>query len=78
MADLRWALPDAECWLVVPVDRLLPDRMFSVVQEHIDEDVGEIAAVADFTKIAGPGGLDPAERLGTRVDCPVAPELLRL
>ena len=64
VADLRWALPDAECWLVVPVDRLLPDRMFAVVQEHIDEDVGEIVAVADFTKIAGPGGLDPAERFG--------------
>jgi hypothetical protein len=78
VADLRWALPDVESWLVVPVDRLLPDRMFSVIQEHIDEDAGEVAAVADFTKIAGPGGLDPAERLATRVDCPVAPELLRL
>ena len=68
----------AECWLVVPVDRLLPDRMIAVVQEHVDDDAGEWMPVADAAKIAGPGGLDPPARLATRVDCPVAPELLRL
>jgi hypothetical protein len=77
-ADLRWSLGDAELWMVVPVDRLLPDRMLAVVQEHVDEDAGEWMPVADATKIAGPGGLDPPARLATRVDCPVAPELLRL
>jgi hypothetical protein len=77
-ADLRWSLGDAELWFVVPVDRLLPDRMLSVVREHVDEDAGEWVPVADASKIAGPGGLDPPARLATRVDCPVAPELLRL
>jgi hypothetical protein len=77
-ADLRWSLGDAELWLVVPVDRLLPDRMLTVVQEHVDEDAGEWMPVADAAKIAGPGGLDPPPRLATRLDCPVAPELLRL
>jgi hypothetical protein len=77
-SDLRWSLGDAELWLVVPVDRLLPDRMVAVVREHVGEDAGEWMRVADATKIAGPGGLDPPSRLATRLDCPVAPELLRL
>ena len=77
-ADLRWSLGDAELWLVVPVDRLLPDRMLGVVQEHVGEDAGEWMPVADVTKVAGPGGLDPPSASRTAVDCPVAPELLRL
>lgn len=78
VADLRWSLGDTELWLVVPVDRLLPDRMLAVVREHVDEDAGEWMPIADAAKIAGPGGLDPPPRLATRLDCPVAPELLRL
>jgi hypothetical protein len=77
-ANLRWALSDAETWLVVPIDRLLPDRMFAVVQENVGEDAGELLTVGEVDKIAGPGGLDPPARFATRVDCPVAPELLRL
>jgi hypothetical protein len=77
-ANLQWALSGAETWLVVPIDRLLPDRMFAVVQEHVGEDAGELLTVAEADKIAGPGGLDPPARFATRVDCPVAPELLRL
>jgi len=77
-ADLSWSLSEAELWLVVPIDRLLPDRMLAVVRDHVDEDAGEWMAVADAAKIAGPGGLDPPPRLATRLDCPVAPELLRL
>lgn len=77
-ADLRWALASAEHWLVVPIDRLLPDRLFTVLADHLPEDGGELVAVADLTRIAGPGGLDAPARLATRLDCPVAPELLRL
>jgi hypothetical protein len=29
-------------------------------------------------RIAGPAGLDPVDRFVARLDCPVAPELLRL
>ena len=77
-AALSWSLTDAELWLVVPVDRLLPDRMLAVVREHVDDHAGEWMQIADATKIAGPGGLDPPPRVATRLDCPVAPELLRL
>jgi hypothetical protein len=77
-ADLRWGLADAECWLVTPVDRLLPDRMFAALREHLGDEPAEFMAVAEATKVASPGGLDAPARLATRVDCPVAPELLRL
>lgn len=76
-ADLRVAVGGAECWLVVTVDRLLPERLFAVLGEHRD-DAGELMALSDATRLAGPGGLDTPERLATRIDCPVAPELLRL
>ena len=77
-ADLRWGLGEAALWLVAPVDRILPERMFGVVREHIGADDGEVLAIADADRVAGPGGLDSAERFVTRLDCPLAPELLRI
>ena len=77
-ADLVWGLPDAALWLVAPVDRILPARMFAVLRERLGEDDGEVFEVADAVRIAGPGGLDSAERFVTRLDCPLAPELLRI
>jgi hypothetical protein len=77
-AELVWGLPDAALWLVAPVDRILPARMFAVLRERLGEDDGEVFEVADAARIAGPGGLDSAERFVTRLDCPLAPELLRI
>jgi hypothetical protein len=77
-ADLAWGIGEAARWLVAPVDRILPERMFAVLRERVDEDDGEVMAVADATRVAGPGGLDSAERFVTRLECPMAPELLRL
>ena len=80
LADLRWGLPDAALWLVAPIDRILPERLLEVMQTGIDEtdsDAVEVVALGDVARIAGPGGLDSAERFVTRLDCPLAPELLR-
>jgi len=76
-ADLRWALEGTPLWLVVPVGRLLPDRLFAVLRGQIDEDT-ELVDVGDAKQVAGPWGLDEPARLGRHVDCPIAPELLRL
>jgi len=77
VADLRWGLPDAALWLVAPIDRILPERLFGVLHEGADEDRTEVVGLGEATRIAGPGGLDSAERFVTRLDCPLAPELLR-
>jgi hypothetical protein len=76
-ADLRWGLPGAALWLVAPVDRILPERLFAVVRERAGEDA-EVMAIAEAAQVAGPGGLDSPERFVTRLDCPLAPELLRI
>jgi hypothetical protein len=78
-ADLVWALGSTEWWLVVPVGRLLPDRLFAVLSEQATgaADV-EPFDVARVSQVAGPAGLDLPARLASRLDCPVAPELLRI
>jgi hypothetical protein len=78
VGDLCWGLPDAALWLVAPVDRILPERLAAVMRAHVDEQDAEVLAVADAARIAGPGGLDSAERFVARLDCPLAPELLRI
>jgi hypothetical protein len=79
--DLLWALPDtAACWLVVGTGRLLPPRLYDVLRAEArrrDPDVEELD-IAKVQQVAGPAGLEPPDRLVHRVDCPVAPELLRL
>jgi len=77
-ADLRRSLGSAAFWLVAPVDRLLPDRLLAVLRAHLGDDRGEWLDVAGVERIAGPAGLDPPARIAARIDCPVAPELLRL
>lgn len=76
-ADLRWGLAEADLWLVAPVDRILPERLFAALVERLPADEAEAMPVRDAAGIAGPGGLDSPERLVTRLDCPLAPELLR-
>jgi hypothetical protein len=78
--DLLWSLDRATLWLVVGTGRLLPQRLFDVLRaetERQDLDV-ETLEVARAAQVAGPGGLETPDRLVHRVDCPVAPELLRL
>lgn len=87
--ELRRSLPDAACWLVTPVDRLLPDALVAAVHDVVDATddpfadpsevvTGEWLAVAGVDRVAGPGGVEAPDRLARRVDCPVAPELTRL
>jgi hypothetical protein len=84
VADLRAELPDAEWWLVAPVDRILPERLLTTMQgaaTDLVEGPGtgvEPLALAEVARIAGPGGLDSPERFPRRLDCPAAPELQRL
>ncbi len=80
-ADLRWSIPDASVWLVAGVGRLLPDRLFGVARAEIERDLDPVVesfAVADAERVAGPAGLDPTDRVRSRLDCPDTPELHRL
>ena len=75
------ARPGLVVWLVAGVGRILPGRLFdAMVRELGDpEDHGlELLDVQAADRIAGPTGLVRPEQLARRVDCPVAPELLRL
>jgi len=70
-------------WLVAGVGRVLPERLFAAVESELgrggDEHTPvEILDVTRFARVAGPSGLDAPDALLRRVDCPVAPELLRL
>ena len=79
--DLLWSLGATRLWLVAGVGRLLPERLFEVAQREIEraeEPIAETVEVGRAERVAGPAGLDPPQRLATRVDCPTAPELLRL
>jgi hypothetical protein len=85
--NLLSSLAQAQLWLVAGVGRLLPERLFAAVRaqverggDSLDADPvdGELIDVTRAVSVAGPAGLDPPERLATRVDCPIAPELLRL
>ena len=80
-SDLRWSIPEAAVWLVAGVGRLLPDRLLDVARREIERDldpVVEVIEVAGAARVAGPAGLDPPERVASRLDCPDAPELHRL
>ncbi len=79
IADL--AKPARQVWLVAGVGRVLPDRLFQAMLRSLDppEDHGlELLDVQIADRIAGPTGLERPENLRRRIDCPVAPELLRI
>jgi hypothetical protein len=70
-------------WLVAGVGRVLPERLFTAVRSEVERDEKEhtpveVVDVARFARVAGPTGLIAPDALLRRVDCPVAPELLRL
>jgi hypothetical protein len=79
VANLHRSLDEVAMWLVVPVGRLLPARLFDVLRQEVarEPDV-EAIEVALAAQTAGPWGLDVPARLGAHVNCPVAPELLRI
>ena len=78
VADL--ARPTVVVWLVAGVGRVLPARLFDAMLRQVGnpEDRGlELIDLQLADRVAGPHGLDRPENLSRRVDCPVAPELLR-
>jgi hypothetical protein len=75
------ARPGLVVWLVAGVGRVLPDRLFGAMLGELgdpDDHGLELLDVQRADRIAGPNGLVRPEHLGRLVDCPVAPELLRL
>jgi hypothetical protein len=77
--DLARSLDRAQLWLVVPTGHLLPARLFDVLAAQLgDDEDAELLEASDATETAGPWGLESPDRLARHVDCPVAPELLRL
>ncbi len=80
VADVLWSLPQASLWFVAGLGRLLPPRLFDVLRAEVarQELAYEELDAQRAIQIAGPGGLTPPSRLATLLDCPVAPELLRL
>ncbi|HZJ26950.1 MAG TPA: hypothetical protein VFF40_08080 [Acidimicrobiia bacterium] len=70
-------------WLIAPVGTVLPKRLYAAMDDAVAADLTaaattETATLTMVERVAGPTGLDSVDRLGRRVDCPVAPELLRL
>lgn len=79
--DILWSLGSARLWLVAGVGRLLPERLFAVARAEVERAQDPPAEVLDTARaeyVAGPAGLEGPDRLASRVDCPVTPELLRL
>jgi hypothetical protein len=75
------ARPGLLVWMVAGAGRVLPARLFDAMVRTLDdpEDHGlELLDVQVADRIAGPTGLVRPDQLARRVDCPVAPELLRL
>jgi hypothetical protein len=72
----------AVAWLVAGAGRVLPERLFASLRRQVaaleDPPPVDVLELGRFARIAGPLGLDPPDALARRVDCPVAPELLRL
>jgi hypothetical protein len=78
--DLLDLLPGTAVWMVAGVGRVLPPRLFDVLHAEAEHQGAGFDTIATSTavQIVGPNGLDPPGRLSARIDCPVAPELLRL
>jgi hypothetical protein len=75
------ARPGLLVWMVAGAGRVLPARLFDAMVRTLGdpEDHGfELLDVQAADRIAGPTGLVRPDQLARRVDCPVAPELLRL
>ena len=61
-----------------PTGRILPGRLFDALDAAVGADLSvDRIPLSEVERIAGPTGLDAPARVARRVDCPVAPELLR-
>jgi hypothetical protein len=73
--------PTTIVWLVAGVGRVLPPRLFEVLVRQVgqpEEHGFELVDLQIADRVAGPTGLDRPANLSRRIDCPVAPELLRI
>lgn len=74
---------DAEVWLVAGEGRLLPERLWEVLVERLDQ-AGEpweldeeVVPLGLVDAVVGPKGRESIEAMLRRTDTPVVPELLR-
>ena len=70
--------PGATAWAVTSVGHLVAPRVFDAIRCATERD--ESVRVIDYTRIAkvvGSRAVDEPADVASRVDCPVAPELLR-
>lgn len=75
---------DAEVWLVVGENRVLPERLFQALARRLAHAGGdpweheeELVPLALVDKFCGCRGLEPLESVRRRADVPVVPELLK-
>ena len=74
----------AEVWAVAGVGRMLPGRMWDALERRVDDGSAEpwelddeVVPIDLVDQVVGPFGVLPVADALRRVDCPVAPELLR-
>lgn len=66
-------------WLVAGMGRVLPDRLFRSLTRAVgDRPDSELLAADLVDQVVGPTGLELPATFARRMDCVVAPELLRL
>jgi hypothetical protein len=72
-----------EVWLVAGVGRLLPGRLWDVIEGRLDasdepwELDDEVVPLDLVTAVCGPSGPEPVDAALRRVDCPIAVELFK-
>jgi hypothetical protein len=69
---------DAAVWLVLPIGRLLPERLFDALVDanRLDETL-HVIDNARVTSVVDAAAVDTVADLATRVDCPIPAELIR-
>jgi hypothetical protein len=66
-------------WLVAGIGRVLPERLFQSLTRAVGDETDNELLTADLVdQVVGPTGLEPPAAFARRMDCAVAPELLRL
>jgi hypothetical protein len=77
---LLWAWDTVPVWLVAGTGRVLPARLFDTLLTELRRRDAAVAVfdTARAAQVLGPDGPHSPGRLAQRVDCPAAPELLRL
>lgn len=69
----------AKIWLVAGTGRVLPERLFTSLLRAVGEETDrELMRAEQADQVVGPTGLEPPASFARRMDCTIAPELLRL